>query len=88
MDTNRIEDVCEAENYERQDAERARYERDLKRRQEEHLRGIQTYRQNTIPWRPCLHDSCPECVGTGRKRDGTACVHCLSCPCPKCTPYC
>lgn len=65
------------------DFNRDEYERDLRRRQKEHLDSF-----NRDHWRPCLHDSCSECVGTGRKRDGTMCVHMLSCPCPKCTPYC
>lgn len=34
----------------------------------------------------CLHDSCPECHGTGIKSNGGACVHFISCPCPKCSP--
>lgn len=34
----------------------------------------------------CLHDSCSECKGTGRKQNGTTCVHYISCPCEKCTP--
>lgn len=34
----------------------------------------------------CLHDQCPECTGSGRKRLGGACVHMLSCPCNRCTP--
>jgi len=35
----------------------------------------------------CLHDNCPSCGGTGVKSDGTgACVHMISCPCPKCSP--
>lgn len=34
----------------------------------------------------CLHDQCPECHGTGVKKDGTPCIHYISCPCPKCTP--
>lgn len=34
----------------------------------------------------CLHDSCSECKGTGRKSNGTTCVHYISCPCEKCTP--
>ena len=33
---------------------------------------------------PCLHDSCPDCRGTGTKVNGGACIHGLSCPCPKC----
>ena len=35
---------------------------------------------------PCLHKSCPECNGTGRKRNGEMFVHHLSCPCPRCSP--
>lgn len=34
----------------------------------------------------CIHEKCPECHGTGIKRDGTACIHMISCPCKKCTP--
>lgn len=34
----------------------------------------------------CLHDSCPECHGSGRKVNGGLCIHFISCPCPKCTP--
>ncbi len=37
---------------------------------------------------PCLHKQCSECHGTGRKKDGTACIHMISCPCPRCTPRC
>lgn len=35
----------------------------------------------------CLHELCPECHGTGRKKNGQSCVHMLSCPCPRCTPF-
>jgi hypothetical protein len=35
---------------------------------------------------PCLHDGCPECLGTGIKLDGSSCIHMLNCLCPKCTP--
>lgn len=58
---------------------------DLKGRQRRHLeliRGRIDLRIN------CLHDGCPECVGTGVKGDGSACIHHLSCPCPKCAPRC
>jgi hypothetical protein len=34
----------------------------------------------------CLHDACPECQGTGRKRDGQLCIHSISCYCSKCLP--
>lgn len=65
--------------------EREEYERDLKERQRKHLEGIGQNNQN---WQPCMHDQCSECHGTGRKSDGTVCVHMISCPCPKCTPFC
>lgn len=60
------------------------YEEDLKKRQEEHLNNV--FKRNQTPWQPCLHDSCPSCIGTGIKRDGSPCVHYISCPCPKCSP--
>lgn len=34
----------------------------------------------------CLHLKCPECHGTGVKKDGTPCIHMISCPCSKCNP--
>lgn len=35
----------------------------------------------------CLHLLCPECKGTGQRRDGLGlCVHMISCPCTRCTP--
>ncbi len=34
--------------------------------------------------RPCLRQSCASCKGSGRKGDGRACVHLISCPCPRC----
>ena len=35
----------------------------------------------------CLHKSCPECGGTGIKKNGLGmCIHMISCPCRKCTP--
>lgn len=36
----------------------------------------------------CLHELCSDCHGTGQKRDGSICIHALSCPCPRCTPRC
>lgn len=65
---------------------REEYERDLKLRQEEHLRRIN--QNQDINWRPCLHDGCPECLGTGIRRDGSMCIHHIACPCPKCSPQC
>jgi hypothetical protein len=63
---------------------RKQYEEDLKRRQKEHLDYV-CKRQNK-KMRPCLHDSCSDCLGTGVKRDGSMCIHGISCQCPKCSP--
>jgi hypothetical protein len=32
----------------------------------------------------CLHDNCPKCRGTGIDSGGGACIHMISCNCPKC----
>lgn len=55
---------------------------DLRKRQEEHLRNV----RRPFSIQKCLHTGCPECIGTGIKRDGTPCIHMISCPCPRCTP--
>jgi hypothetical protein len=62
------------------------YQKDLKSRQEEHLKNVRSNRM--LNWRPCMHDQCSECVGTGITKDGSRCIHMMSCPCPKCTPWC
>jgi hypothetical protein len=59
------------------------YERDLKRRQYEHLKNV---KRNVREWQPCAHNSCSECHGTGVKANGSACIHMLHCSCPKCSP--
>jgi len=64
--------------------DRKQYEENLRRRQKEHLDSIQS--QKDMNWRPCMHDSCPNCHGTGLDSQGRTCVHSISCPCPKCTP--
>ena len=62
------------------------YYKDLARRQGEHMKQISD--QQDFNWRPCMHDQCTDCVGTGVKRDGTPCIHGISCPCPRCSPTC
>jgi hypothetical protein len=62
---------------------REEYERELRRRQEEHLKKVNS---GGHAWQPCAHDNCNECHGTGVKVDGSRCVHMISCPCPKCSP--
>lgn len=62
--------------------DRNEYERQLKERQEQHL---SRFKQN---WRPCLHDQCTSCHGTGIDGNGRSCIHMISCPCPKCSPSC
>lgn len=32
----------------------------------------------------CLHGGCPECGGSGIKKDGTMCIHYITCFCSKC----
>ena len=61
------------------------YEKDLKDRQKKHLENMPKI--NKITFQPCAHDSCPECVGTGKKKDGTICIHHMVCSCPKCGFY-
>jgi hypothetical protein len=58
-----------------------RYQEDLKRRQAEHLDKVRRRHDD----RPCLHNGCSECHGTGIRSDGTGCIHMISCPCPKCS---
>ena len=37
----------------------------------------------------CAHEQCTSCGGTGQRYDGLgACVHALSCSCPKCSIRC
>lgn len=35
----------------------------------------------------CLHEQCEQCNGTGTKKNGQPCIHMISCPCKKCSPY-
>ena len=65
--------------------DREQYERDLRDRQRQHLDNVLNRGR---PWQPCMHDNCSSCLGTGVKHDGSRCVHMISCPCPKCTPWC
>lgn len=43
------------------------YYEDLRVKQNKHLKGINV--RKAKDWRPCLHDSCEECCGTGRKME-------------------
>jgi hypothetical protein len=63
--------------------DKEQYEKELKRKQHEHLARVQGFVfQN---WKPCLHEACPECYGTGIKVNGSSCVHNISCNCPRCS---
>ncbi len=64
--------------------EQNEYERNLYIRQEEHLKRV-AFNRN---WKPCLHDSCQTCHGTGISVFGGVCVHGISCDCPKCAVTC
>jgi len=61
---------------------RLEYEKDLANRQREHLERV----NGRLNWKPCAHDQCTSCHGTGIKEDGSYCIHCLYCDCPKCSP--
>lgn len=67
--------------------ERETYQHELRRRQLSHIQEIerrkeQAKRENT--WKPCLHDTCPDCIGTGVKATGEKCIHMISCDCSRC----
>lgn len=64
--------------------DRQTYEEDLARRQKEHLDRVAG--RNDHNWRPCMHDQCQSCHGTGIRYDGSSCIHGIACPCPKCSP--
>lgn len=59
------------------------YYRDLQKRQSDHLRKVGCGK----PWRPCAHEQCQSCHGTGVRIDGRARIHILYCDCPRCSPY-
>lgn len=65
------------------------YMENIRRKQVDHRRKMNEYyeRRTQSDQQPCLHNNCDDCRGTGRKFDGTICVHMISCPCPKCTPH-
>ena len=75
--------------------DREKHEREVLKRQREHIRKVveRAARENVqetiirTGWKPCVHDACTSCHGTGVKTDGTRCVHMISCSCPKCSPY-
>lgn len=56
------------------------YEARLAERKRQHLEKV----FGGGGWRPCLHDQCPDCHGTGINTQGRVCIHGISCPCPKC----
>jgi hypothetical protein len=65
--------------------DRESYELELRKRQEEHLHNVAG---GPFNWQPCMHDGCQQCHGTGVRLDGSSCIHGISCPCPKCAPFC
>jgi hypothetical protein len=61
---------------------------ELEKRQAEHLKEVTRRATGGEQWKPCRHDLCTECHGTGVRLDGTPCMHALHCDCPKCAPRC
>lgn len=83
--TSTTGDIDLSDLFEFDETPQQEFERRLAERQREHLAAIE---RNTRPWRPCMHDQCQDCHGTGIKLDGSFCVHMISCPCPKCSTTC
>ncbi len=48
-----------------------------------YLKEGQTSEQ--VEERVCLHEVCPQCNGSGKQKNGSDCIHFISCPCPKCS---
>ena len=48
--------------------DKEKYEKDLRNKQEKHLNDVKQKRN--IKWKPCLHEQCSNCHGTGVKIDG------------------
>ena len=59
-------------------------ETDLQKIQREHLAKVA---KNLGDGSDCMHNQCPQCHGTGVRSDGQACVHMISCPCPRCNVW-
>jgi hypothetical protein len=59
---------------------RQAYEAELQERQRQHLASLNPTQEAN--WRPCLHEQCPRCHGTGLSAHGP-CIHGISCNCPK-----
>ena len=57
-------------------------DRELQRRQRQHLEQVR--RDNRTRLQDCRHNQCVRCVGTGIQKDGSRCVHQISCTCGRC----
>lgn len=70
--------------------DRDKYEKELDEKQKRHLSVAKSIARNSTygNWKPCMHDQCTLCFGTGRKADNSFCIHYIACSCPKCSPYC
>ena len=60
------------------------YQKQVSERQRKHLEAVRSNLERSL--QPCLHNNCNKCCGTGIRKDGTACIHMISCPCAKCSP--
>ena len=61
------------------------YEKELRARQEAHINNSMLGRN--MAWKPCAHDQCTNCHGTGLDAFGSMCIHSIACDCPKCRRY-
>lgn len=88
-------DISYNHDYQYINMNKEQYYQNLKEKQRQHLDSVRKNDSNNgvwfnddFNWKPCMHDSCPYCVGTGIKHDGSMCVHHISCNCTKCATYC
>lgn len=61
-------------------------ENEIKRTRDEIAEWPASWRSIAYGEEVCAHDQCQSRHGTGRRRDGSACVHSLSCRCRRCNP--
>ena len=61
------------------------YDKDLLDKRNAHFRKVNEAQARR--WKPCKHEQCTSCYGTGITEMLTPCVHMISCDCPKCSPF-
>lgn len=57
------------------------------RRLERRIDELESRQVGNKQVRMCAHDACAMCHGSGRKADGSYCIHGIVCSCPKHSAY-